>query len=239
MISAIKTVRELAIELPNATRVFEKIGIDYCCGGGVALEEACTRAGIPVQDVIDSLQQAELSTQAADFNDWQTKSLTELTSYILERHHVFTREEMDRLDPLLSKVCSVYSQTRPELLQIQSLFQQLKQDLLTHMLKEEQVLFPYVAQLEDASSNGKMLTTPFFGTMRNPVWMMTTEHETAGDVLRSIRYLSSDFKPPAEACVSYQTLYQALEGLERDLHQHIHLENNILFPRAVKLESTL
>lgn len=237
VIDATKTVRELAVEMPNATRVFEKIGIDYCCGGGKALEEACVKAGVPVEDVISSLQQTEVSAQDVDFKDWQAKNLTELTNYIVSRHHVFTREELDRLEPLLVKVCKVYGAAHEELLHIQELFQQLKQELLPHMMKEEQVLFPYITEMEDAANNGKLRPMPFFGTVRNPVRMMMLEHDNAGDILRGIRRLSSDFKPPADACVSYQTLYQALEGLERDLHQHIHLENNILFPRAVELEA--
>jgi regulator of cell morphogenesis and NO signaling len=237
-ISASRTVRELAVEVPGATRVFEKLGIDYCCGGGKALFEACANAGIPVDDLISSLEEAEHSSkQSGEGEDWQAEGLSKLTSYIVGKHHVFTRDELGRLEPLLAKVCSVYGEKRPELLRIQALFQALKSDLLPHMQKEEMVLFPYITEMEGAIAGNRPKPQPFFGTVRNPIHMMSLEHDAAGEILREIRSLSSDFKPPEDACVSYRTLYQALEELEQDLHQHIHLENNLLFPRAVQMES--
>jgi regulator of cell morphogenesis and NO signaling len=236
-ISAKMTVRELAVEVPGATRLFEKLGIDYCCGGGKALEEACANAGVPVTQIISSLEEAGLAAeQTGETEDWQAESLAKLTSYIVSKHHVFTRDELERLEPLLAKVSSVYGEKRPELLQIKALFQELKNDLLMHMQKEERVLFPYIVEIEEAIGNKSPRPQPFFGTVRNPIHMMSLEHDTAGDILRNIRRLSSDFEPPADACVSYQTLYKALEELEHDLHRHIHLENNILFPRAVEME---
>ncbi|HWP43056.1 MAG TPA: iron-sulfur cluster repair di-iron protein [Blastocatellia bacterium] len=236
-ISADKTVRELAVEVAGATRVFEKLGIDYCCGGGKALEEACEAAGIPVNEIISSLEEAERSSMQSDEGeDWQKESLAKLTSYIVSKHHVFTRDEMDRIEPLLAKVCKVYGNEHPELLKIQAVFQELKNDLLTHMHKEEMVLFPYIAEMEEAITNQTSRPRPFFGTVRNPIRMMSLEHDLAGELLRNIRLLSSGFEPPADSCVSYQTLYRALEELEQDLHRHIHLENNILFPRATEME---
>ena len=145
-------------------------------------------------------------------------------------------KSLDRIEPLLAKVCSVYGEQTPELLQIQALFGELKRELILHMMKEENILFPYITQLEEAMSAGMSAPVPMFGTVRNPVRMMMTEHDGAGDVLRSIRQLSNDFNLPADACVSYQTFYGALEELEQDLHQHIHLENNILFPCAIEME---
>jgi regulator of cell morphogenesis and NO signaling len=232
-----KTVREIAIEVPGATRVFEKMGIDYCCGGANPLSEACLSAGVTVREVAESLEQFQATNQAmAGSKDWQSESLASLITHIYDKHHVFTREEMARIEPLLAKVCSVYGEARPELLQIQALFAELRRELLLHMMKEENILFPYITQLEAAVSAGRPAPVPMFGTVRNPVRMMMTEHDGAGDVLRRIRRLSNDFNPPADACVTYRTLYGALEELERDLHQHIHLENNILFPGSVKLE---
>ena len=234
-ITPTKTVRELAVEVPGATRLFEKLGIDYCCGGAVSLETACAAAGLSAETVVSSLEQLEQErAEAGEFNE---TSLTALISYILNKHHVFTRQELDRLDPLLEKVCAVYEESRPELRRIQSLFRQLKSELLLHMQKEEAILFPYISEVEDAVSRSASRTKPFFGTVRNPVRMMMSEHDAAGDLLREIRDLSLGFSMPEGACVSFQTLYRDLEALERDLHQHIHLENNILFPRAVDMES--
>jgi regulator of cell morphogenesis and NO signaling len=235
--NATKTVREIAIESPGATRVFEKMGIDYCCGGAKPIAEACLAAGVTVEEVARSLEQAEATAQAStESKDWQAESLASLIKYIYDKHHIFTREELNRIEPLLTKVCSVYGESRPELLQIQALFMELKRELLLHMMKEENILFPYITEMEEAVSTGLSAPAPVFGTVRNPVRMMMVEHDGAGDMLRRIRRLSNDFNAPANACVSYRTLYGALEGLEQDLHQHIHLENNILFPGAINME---
>jgi len=223
--------------MPGATRVFEKMGIDYCCGGAKPIAEACQSAGVTVEEVVRSLEQAEAANQTpAGTKDWRAESLASLITHIHDKHHVFTREELDRIEPLLAKVFSVYGERRPELLQIQALFADLKRELLLHMKKEENILFPYIIQMEEAVTAGLSVPAPMFGTVGNPVRMMMVEHDGAGEVLRRIRQLSSDFTPPADACVSYRTLYGALEGLEHDLHQHIHLENNILFPGAIKME---
>ncbi len=231
------TVREIAIEMPGATRVFEKMGIDYCCGGARPITEACQAAGVSVEEVVQSLEQVELSMQAPDqATDWRAVSLASLITHIKDRHHHFTREELDGIEPLLAKVCSVYSERRPELLQIQALFGELKLDLLLHMKKEENILFPYITEIEHGKNGGEAVPAPMFGTVRNPVQVMMAEHDTAGDILRNIRQLSNDFAAPSEACISYRTLYSRLEELEQDLHQHIHLENNVLFPRAIEVE---
>ncbi|HSQ20805.1 MAG TPA: iron-sulfur cluster repair di-iron protein [Blastocatellia bacterium] len=237
-INTAKTVRDLAVEIPGATRVFEKVGIDYCCGGGKTFQEACAAAGVSADDVARSLEQAKSSSAAgADAAKWQTQRLSKLTSYIVKKHHVFTRDELGRLAQLLSKVCSVHGQNHPELIRIQSLFEELSRDLIPHMQKEEMVLFPYIEELDIAVSGGATKPVPHFGTVANPVRMMMMEHDMAGDILKEIRQLSGGFVVPEGVCISYETLYKALDGLEQDLHQHIHLENNILFPRAVEMEN--
>jgi regulator of cell morphogenesis and NO signaling len=238
-INTTKTVRELTLEIPGATRVFEKSGIDYCCGGGKPFEEACEAAGVSADDIVRSLERAgETSAPAGESIDWPTQPLSRLTTHIVETHHVFTRDELARLDALLSKVCSVHGQNHSELFRIQSLFQDLHRDLIPHMQKEEMILFPYIEQMDAAASKGKAAPVPFFGTVKNPIHMMMLEHDTAGEILKQLRRLSGGFAVPEDGCISYETLYKALDALEQDLHQHIHLENNILFPGAVKLEDT-
>jgi len=213
------------------------MGIDYCCGGTRPITEACQAAGVTVAEVAQSLEQLDGGNHVSGGSkDWQAESLTALATHIVNKHHNFTREELDSIEPLLAKVCSVYGERAPELLQIQSRVLELKGELLPHMKKEENVLFPYIAQMENAIGSGQPVPVPMFGTVCNPVRMMMAEHDTAGDLLRSIRLLSNDFNPPADGCVSYQTLYRRLQELEQDLHQHIHLENNILFPRAIEIE---
>ena len=234
-IDTMKTVREVAVEFPGATRIFEKLGIDYCCGGGKALDEACLAAGVSADDVIALLEEA--GSTAAEARDWKIAPLSELVAHIVTRHHGFTREELVRVSNLLAKVCSVHGENHPELHRLHTVFQELKHELTSHMLKEEQVLFPYIENLETAVRRGEPVPTPFFGTVRNPVRMMMQEHDDAGQALRDLREVSSNYQVPADGCITFRTLYQALEEFERDLHQHIHLENNILFPRAAELEA--
>jgi regulator of cell morphogenesis and NO signaling len=231
-----KTVRDLAVEVPGAIRVFEKLGIDYCCGGGKSLEDACFGAGVSLEEVMAAIETGRERYAGQEKEEWQSRPLSELTDHIVQKHHCYTKSELERLDQLSAKVVSVHGKNHPELLKVRDLFLALRKDLIPHMLKEEQVLFPYIGQLEDAARNGRPAPTPFFGTVRNPVKMMILEHDTAGDLLRNMRSASGGYAVPADGCISYQTLYQALQELEQDLHQHIHLENNILFPRAVVLE---
>lgn len=238
-VSTMNTVRELAVMVPGATRVFEQFGIDYCCGGGHTLSEACQKSSVPVAKVVEQLEAAEHAVNPGDkLRDWQAESLTALAAHIVETHHIFTKQELARLEKLLDKVCSRHGENHPELQPLSQLFQHLKHELIPHMLKEEQVLFPYVARMEEAVSEQRAVPPPFFVTVRNPVRMMSTEHDTAGDLLREMRQITNGYAIPADACISFQTLYQALQELETDLHQHIHLENNILFPRAIEMEST-
>ena len=232
-----KTVREVAVDNPTATRVFERFGIDYCCGGNQALEQACQRAGVSVDEVIDSLEMEKEAARAAkQLHDWQSESLSELIAYIKNTHHKFTRQETVRLAALLQKVCSVHGKNHPELFGIRETFGWVSQELMTHMMKEEMVLFPYIERMEESVIQNEPVLPAPFGSVQNPVAMMEHEHDSAGAALRSMRKASSDFAPPTDACISYQTLYKALAAFEADRHQHIHLENNILFPRAIAME---
>ena len=232
-----KTVREVAVENPAATRVFERFGIDYCCGGNQGLEQACLRAGVSFEEVVDSLEMEEQTARAAQqVHDWQSEPLSELIAHIKNIHHKYTREETIRLAALLQKVCSVHGKNHPELFGIRETFGWLSQELMTHMMKEEMVLFPYIERMEESIIQNEPVLPGPFGSVQNPVAMMEHDHDSAGAALRSIRKAANDFAPPEDACVSYQTLYKALAAFEVDLHQHIHLENNILFPRAVAME---
>lgn len=233
------TVRELTLAMPHATRVFEKLGIDYCCGGKRSLEEACANAGVELSDVQQSLEVAgKMALSDRDDMDLQQASLTDLIGHIIDKHHVFTTQELTRLGALMAKVCSVHGQNHPELLTHQFVLEQLEVDLIPHMKKEEQMLFPYIIGMEKASARHGSKPDAPFGAVRNPVRMMSLEHDRVGELLREMRRQTSDYGIPTDGCVSYQTLFEALEGFEKDLHRHIHLENNLLFPRAIELEST-
>jgi regulator of cell morphogenesis and NO signaling len=237
-ISDTTTIRELAAGILGATRVFESFGIDYCCGGRRSLADACRVASVPIEDLTRSLEEAGHASQPGVDRDWRQESLTALTEYIIDIHHAFTRQEIDRLERLFDKVCSRHGKNHPELFEAQKTFHRLKQDLIPHMLKEEQVLFPYIIRMEEAAGEGRAVPPPFFGAARNPVRMMMAEHDTACDMLQQLRGITKGYTTPPDGCVSFQTLYQALAAFEADLHQHIHLENNILFPRAVETEES-
>ncbi len=236
-INATRTLAELAVEIPSAAKVFEKLGIDYCCGGRKTLKEACTSAGLTLEDVVNQLERsAQSSAEVYEPNDWQRRPLSELSAYIVSKHHAFVRQELPRLDALLYKVRSAHGERHPELQRLQALVRDLTLELTHHMLKEEEVLFPYMALLETAADRKEILPRPFFGTVRNPVQMMTHEHDNAGQSLREIRTATGNYSVPADGCATYRALFEALQAFEQDLHMHIHLENNILFPRACHLE---
>lgn len=237
-VATTRTVREVAVENLAATRIFEKFGIDYCCGGGQSLEQACEKANIPIEHVLDELELAEETARAAQqVRDWKGEPLSELIVHIKTTHHKYTREEIVRLTALLQKVCSVHGKNHAELFKIREIFAGLTQELTTHLMKEEMVLFPFIERVEEARIQKEPIVPAPFGSVQNPVAMMEHEHDSAGAALRSIRKASADYTPPADACVSYQTLYKALVAFEADLHQHIHLENNMLFPRAIGMET--
>jgi regulator of cell morphogenesis and NO signaling len=240
MINSQTTVRDVALKVPQSTRLFEQLKIDYCCGGSRPLSEACTSAGFDVDTVMGLLGEMTVSNPPnADALDFQNATLPELIGHIVDTHHVFTKSEIDRLEALTAKVTGAHGSNHPELVRLGDLFATLGADLKPHMFKEEQVLFPYIVAMTRAAGENRPAPFAAFGTVNNPVRMMMREHDIAGELLRELRSLTSDYKVPADACISYKTLYEALENFEKDLHQHIHLENNILFPRAVELEDAL
>ena len=237
-VSATRTVAELAVEIPGAPRIFEQLGIDYCCGGGKSLQEACAQAHLPVDEVLRSLELGESSaaSRAPELPDFRQTSLQDLIDHILGKHHVYVRQELPRIQQLLTKVMARHGANHPELAITQRLFVQVSEELMSHMMKEEMILFPYITELEAAMNLGRPAPQPAFGSVKNPVRMMEMEHEEAGNAFRQMAAASNHYTPPEDACDSYKALYAALKEFEADLHQHIHLENNILFPRAVMLE---
>ena len=203
------------------------------------MSDACLHAHLPVEDVLRALEQGGSFTPAteASLPDFTNGALGNLIEHIVTTHHVYVKQEIPRLQQLLHKVVSVHGKTHPELGQIQQIFHAMSDELTSHMMKEENILFPHIVALENAISNGRPKPRPMFGTLSNPVRMMELEHDSAGAAIKSISELSGNYTPPDEACFSYKTLYSALKDFESDLHQHVHLENNILFPRAIAMES--
>jgi regulator of cell morphogenesis and NO signaling len=235
---ATKTVRDIALENPATTRVFEEFKIDYCCGGRKPLSEACATAGVDESAVSLKLEQI-LSQTVTDPEAirWESRTSAELIDHIVEKHHVFTKFELSRLGMLMEKVAQKHGPDHPELLEIRAAFVDLTEELMPHMMKEENVLFPFIKTLELSAANHMTVPPPHFVTVQNPVRMMMTEHEAAGDLLRKMREDSNNYALPEGACPSYTALFHGIQELETDLFRHIHLENNVLFPKAIEMES--
>jgi regulator of cell morphogenesis and NO signaling len=229
-----RTVGEIAAENPVSIRVFEAWRIDYCCGGTMPLQDACERVGKTLGEFATALEK-ETALEPVS-RDWSSQSLTGIANGIVESYHGYTRAELAALKPLAAKVLSVHGERRPELRDAVRLIAELTNDMLPHMLKEEQILFPHVARLEEAADNGTGAPIPFFGTVRNPVRMMMLEHDRVGELLAELRAVTGQYVPPESACFSYRELYRRLSEFERQTHEHVHVENNIYFPRAVDLE---
>lgn len=214
------TVGELVTSHPSAMKIFQRHGIDFCCGGAKSLGEACAEHGLDAQAVLDEIRKQQAAAQAP-MERWDRKPLPELIDHIVNVYHVELKEELPRLETMARKVLEVHGPKDPKMFsELLATFLALKGDLDPHMMKEEQILFPMIR-----SGAGAMAAPP--------INVMRSEHDTAGALLRRIRELTHDFAVPAEACATWRGLWQGLERLEQSLHEHIHLENNILFPRAL------
>jgi regulator of cell morphogenesis and NO signaling len=236
MTTTTQTVREIALAQPSSIRVFEQYGIDYCCGGRRPIDEACNASKVEIDAVLAALD-AAAQTTASIAEDWQKSSLEALSNHIVSTHHAYVKRELPRLAELAAKVVRKHGETQAELPKIQSHLAQLDAELTEHLAKEEAILFPYVVAMERAIATSTARPHGCFGTVSSPIAMMVAEHDAAGVLLAEIRTLSHQFTTPAEACPTYRAFYDGLREFEQDLHQHIHLENNILFPRAIQMES--
>lgn len=230
-----KTVGEYVQEKPALSKVFERYGIDYCCGGKKPLSEACLEKGLVTDEVRLALEQAEVGVLTGEDLDWNTASIAQMTEHIYERHHRYLYDVMPRLSQMANKVARVHVDKDERLLELARTHDALQEELFTHMAKEENVLFPYCNELETA------VTMPRFhcGSIRNPIHVMETEHEQAGELLARMRALTDDYTPPEWACNTYRALLDGLAEMEADIHRHIHEENNVLFPKALKIEAAL
>jgi regulator of cell morphogenesis and NO signaling len=235
MTAATQTVRDIALEQPASIRVFEQFGIDYCCGGRKPLAEACAARNLEIETVLAALE-ATANGPARIAEDWARASLEELSGHIVATHHAYVRRELPRLALLAEKVVRRHGDTQGELPLIQTRLAQLDEELTHHLAKEEMILFPHIIKLERASADGGARPHGCFATVANPIAMMTAEHDAAGSLMAEIGQLSHQFTTPVGACPTYHAFYDGLKEFEYDLHRHIHLENNILFPCAIALE---
>lgn len=217
--------------------VFKKYGIDFCCKGGRTVEEATAEKGIDAEDIYQDLSALPKGGEAdIDFKAWP---LDLLADYIEKTHHRYVREKSPILMEFLTKLCQVHGERHPELYEIRALFEASVQDLGDHMLKEDQILFPFVRTMVEAKSAQAPFVQPNFGTVENPIQMMMHEHTAEGERFEKIAALTDGYTPPADACNTYKVAFKMLEEFENDLHRHIHLENNILFPESIAMERTM
>ena len=232
----IQTVGQMVVERPQRSRVFDRLHIDYCCGGKRTLEEACAKRGLDLKAVIAELEAFDAEAEAqGDAVRPANLTMTELADDIERTHHAYLREELPRLGSLVKKVSAVHGQAHPWLTGLTSVYAELVAELEPHMLKEEQILFPLIRELDQAA------TAPSFhcGSVGNPIRMMEMEHQNAGAALDRIREMTTDYEIPEGACNSFRAMLSGLEHLEADLHLHIHKENEILFPKASEMEAKL
>ena len=233
-----ETLGEIATKDLRKAQVFKKYGLDFCCGGKKTVKEACAEKGLDVTKVEQELQQADRipASRPLPYNDW---SLDFLADYIVNTHHSYVRKNLPDIMGYAKKVMKVHGSRHPELLRIHQLVEDVNAELMAHMVKEERILFLYIKELVAAKNNTQPLHAAAFGTVQNPINMMEMEHELVGKNLAEIRELSNNYLLPEDACASYSLLYRMLYEFEDDLHLHIHLENNILFPKALEIEKQL
>lgn len=235
-ISGATAVREVAQQVPGAARIFEKNGIDYCCNGHRPLAEVCAEKGLTVEGIFAEIAGShELDKARARRLDHSRDSLTAVIERICSTHHVYVRNETKRIEHLLSKVPEKHGPNHPELYRVSELFAALAAELGVHLMKEEQILFPYIVRLEEARAEGQPAPPAMFGAVEHPIQMMRNEHESAETITAELRSLTGGFQPPEDACNGFRNLYKALEEFASDLRQHISLENDVLFPRAIQL----
>ncbi len=232
------TIKEIVTQDFQTAAVFEKHSLDFCCRGGKTIDEACKEKGIAPESVYAELTRIAPSAQAetSRFKQWSPDFLID---YIVTNHHAYVSKMIPVIFAHTQKVASVHGERHPEVIRIAEIFQGVAEELTRHMQKEELMLFPYIKHLVDVKKNSTPFRRPPFGTAQNPIRMMMQEHQQAGDEMYEIRALSNSYAPPEDACTTYRVTYQELQEFERDLHQHVHLENNILFPAAVQIEESI
>ncbi len=223
-----QTVASVVAEAPRTSRVFERHGIDYCCGGKIPLADACAKKGLETDLVLHDLD-AAVATTTSD-HDWTTETISALVRHILDTHHTYVARELPRLTALMDKVNRVHGANHPEVIPpMAKTWFRVAAELEQHMMKEEQILFPMILAMDSGRAPSMHCG------VEGPIRVMECEHEDAGTALQTMRRLANDYVPPADACGSWRALWSGLDEFEKDLHVHVHLENNVLFPRVREL----
>lgn len=228
-------VGQLVAERPLRACILEQYKIDYCCGGKATLEEACLKKGVKVEEILEKLRAADQKNLQSNAPDWTTTSLKDLIDHIVTTYHQPLRQELSRIAQLAEKVARIHGDKHPEMVEVLNVYLRFKAQLELHMQKEEMVLFPGIVSME---ATGSPQIFGCGGGIEHPIEVMTHEHDDAGEALCAMRKLTNDFEAPDDACSSFKVLLYSLEQIESEMHQHVHKENNILFPRALELRKT-
>jgi regulator of cell morphogenesis and NO signaling len=230
-------IGDIVAENFRTAKIFEGFGLDFCCGGKKTIETACMEKGISADAVIEALENSEGGNQTdMRYDKWSPDFLAD---YIVNNHHTYVLNAIPAIEQHLRKVISKHGEKHPQMEKVGSYFTSLKYELTAHMVKEEKMLFPYIKKMYYALQNSVAMSAPPFGSVGSPIKVMELEHEAAGSLMKQIGELTNNFTPPEDACTTFRILLKELDEFEQDLHMHIHLENNILFPKASELELKL
>lgn len=230
-------IGEVVAQNFHTAKVFESLGLDFCCGGKKSIADACKERGIDADFVVGEVSKVEITNgTATHFEKWDADFLAD---YIVNNHHSYVNNNISTIEHHLARVVAAHGERHTELAKIDENFSMLKDELLNHMAKEEKMLFPYIKKLNIAYKNTLEISAPPFGSIENPIKVMEDEHTEAGRLMGEINTLTNTYTPPKDACGTYKVLYAELREFEQDLHMHIHLENNILFPKAAELEKKM
>jgi regulator of cell morphogenesis and NO signaling len=232
------TLSEIVKDNFHTAAIFEKYNLDFCCNGNRTLKEACTEKGVNSENIINEIEDLNSSEVKEEFrpDDWE---LDFLISYIINNHHSYVNRMLPVISAHVQKVASKHGENHPETKWIAEIFDSINVEMKNHMMKEERILFPHIIRHVGLSNNGMEEHMPYFGTIKNPIAMMEAEHQSAGDGMVKIRELTNNYTLPTDACETYKISFKELKEFEEDLHRHVHLENNILFPKAISLEESL
>jgi len=232
------TIGEIVTENYRTASIFNNYNIDFCCKGNVPFGEACSNKNIDSEKLLNEVKTIlnATSDSSLDYQNWQ---IDLLANHIEAKHHSYVVNKTPEINNFLNKLCSVHGKNHPELFQVREMFSASAGELAKHMKKEELILFPYVRQMVLSQQKNEKLKTPHFGTVTNPIQMMMTEHSTEGDRFRMMEEITKNYTVPSDGCTTYKVTYSMLKEFQDDLHLHIHLENNILFPKAILMEEEL
>ena len=234
-----KTVASFVTENYKSADVFKKYNIDFCCGGNVPLNSVCTQNNINLEEIVLELEKIMENNKPSEDIDYASWSLDKLAKHILETHHVYIKESSPTLETYLLKLRRVHGERHPELIKVQEIFSNLSLELSNHLMKEENILFPYILKLCSLDKGESVDNINKLATVKNPISCMMMEHEVAGDEIKEINALTNNYTIPEDACNTYRVTFKKLEEFQNDLFMHVHLENNILFPKVIELEEKL